>query len=127
MHRSPARGTGIPLTDVVVLGLAAARLARAVSVDEIGQPLRDRVNERTDGNVNRWATTLVNCPVCTGWWFSLLVSLVAPGRHRLLRGVAVAGVQVLVSLLERLVSEEGRAAIHEADRAAAVAEAVGGG
>lgn len=127
MARSPVRGTGIPLTDVVVLGLAAARLARAVSVDEIGQPLRDRVNERTDGSVNRWATSLVGCPVCTGWWFSLVVSLLARGRHRVLRGVAVAGMQVLISLVERLVSEEGRAAVHQANHAEVLDEAVAGG
>jgi hypothetical protein len=50
------------------------------------------------------------------------VSLVAPGRHRLLRGVAVAGAQVVLALSERLISEEGRVAIHSADLVATAAD-----
>lgn len=106
-----------------MLGLASARLARALSIDEVSAPLRDRVKEAGDAPGapawQRWAARLIGCPICTGWWISLAVSLVAPGRRRLLRGTAVAGAQVLLALAERLVSEEGRAAIHHADLAEA--------
>jgi len=104
-----------------VLGLASNRLARAVAVDEITAPGRKVVERwsagRPDSVLAAKAAQLVSCPVCTGWWTSLAVSLVAPGRARLRRGVAVAGVQVLLTLAERLVSERGREAIHEAHAA----------
>jgi hypothetical protein len=110
------------LQEVVVLGLAATRLARAVAVDDVSQPARDHLQSWSRrpgaGRWRTWLDSLVHCPICAGWWLSLAVSAVAPGRHRLLRGVAVAGAQVLFSLAERLVSEEGRAAIHQANQAA---------
>ena len=123
----PMASTAIPrLEEVVVLALAAARLARAVSVDEVAEPARRRLagwaTDHDDTGVASWANRLVRCPVCTGWWISLGVSLVAPGRSRLLRGVAVAGAQVALTLGERLVSEGGRVAIN---RAAAL-ESAGG-
>jgi hypothetical protein len=107
------------LEEVVVLALAASRLARAVSVDEITAPARGRVSQWASRcghrGLPRWLDRLICCPLCTGWWFSMAVSLLAPGRQRVLRGVSVAGAQVMLSLAERLVSEEGRAAIQEAD------------
>jgi hypothetical protein len=124
--RRPAASTGrstrsgdLPtIESVVVLALAASRLARAVSVDDITAPARRRVGEwaqRRDSEGARWLVELLHCPVCTGWWASLAVSLAAPGQRRLLRGVSVAGAQVVLTLAERLISEEGRAAISSAD------------
>jgi hypothetical protein len=117
---SPASSSGIPrLEEVVVLALAADRLARAISVDEVSEPLRRRCHAwaatRRDSVGPHWVTRLLDCPLCTGWWVSLAVSLAAPGRRRLLRGAAVSGAQVMLSLAERLVSEEGRVAIERAD------------
>ena len=57
----------------------------------------------------------VKCPVCTGWWASLAASALWPGHHRLRRGISVAGAQVLVTLAERLVSEQGRVAVTQAE------------
>jgi hypothetical protein len=111
---------GWGLEEIVVLGLASNRLARAVAVDEITAPARRAVERWAAGRDSAAAekvAQLVSCPVCTGWWTSLVVSAVAPGRARLRRGVAVAGVQVLLTLAERLVSERGREAIHEAQAA----------
>ena len=106
-----------------MLALASTRLARAVSTDSVTQPARDRLAVWAEGperpGWRMWAMELVHCPLCVGWWMSLGVSLVAPGRHRVLRGIAVAGVQVIFSLAERLVSEEGRAFISVADEAEA--------
>jgi hypothetical protein len=117
---------GWKLEEIVVLGLAANRLARAVAVDEISAPLRSRVRRwaasRRGDVVAEKIAELIGCPVCTGWWTSVAVSLAAPGRARLRRGAAVAGVQVLLSLAERLVSERGRAAIHEAHTAELASE-----
>jgi hypothetical protein len=117
---------GWRLEEIVVLGLASNRLARAVAVDEISAPLRRWVvgwaRGRPGEPVAEKLAQLVTCPTCTGWWTSLLVSAVAPGQARLRRGVSVAGVQVMLALAERLVSERGRAAIHEADGAEVTAE-----
>ena len=105
-----------------MIGLAAARVARAVSCDEVTAPLRDRLARAAraahgggSGRVVRWLSELVHCPVCTGWWTSLALSAMWPGQLRLRRGLSVAGAQVLITLAERLVSEQGRVAIHEAD------------
>jgi hypothetical protein len=120
--RRPARHvTGPGLEEVVVIALAAGRIARAVSIDEISAPLRDRLDRPSPGatgaaaRVRGRVADLVHCPVCTGWWSSLLLSLVWPGNHRLRRGLSVAGAQVMLTLAERLVSEQGRVAIRQAD------------
>jgi hypothetical protein len=121
----PAAGSGLPrLEEVAVLALAASRLTRAVSLDEITRPVRERIGERAGrgGTALTWFNKLITCPLCIGWWISIGVSLVAPGRHRVLRGVSVAGAQTFLALAERLVSEEGRAAIHQADVIEARAE-----
>jgi hypothetical protein len=110
----------------VVLALGANRLARAISVDEITAPARAAAARWTDGHLPAGAAKrlqdLVECPVCVGWWTSIAVSLWAPGERRVQRGVTVAGAQVLLTLAERLVSERGRAAIHEAEIAEAVSD-----
>ena len=109
-----------------MLALAATRLARVISIDEITAPVRARMEawagEPSSPKWRTWSLELVRCPVCVGWWTSLGISLAAPGRNRLLRGVSVAGLQVLVALAERLISEEGRAAVYGAERAAAQSE-----
>ena len=124
MRAGTARHTAAAprLEEVVVIALAAQRLARALSTDSITAPMRRRVDElaagATGASSRRLARTLADllaCPVCTGWWTSLAVSALWPGRMRLPRGLSVAGMQVLLTLLERLVSEQGRSAIHDAD------------
>jgi hypothetical protein len=108
------------LEEVVVLAFAANRLARAVSTDQITAPLRDRMTAWA-GPGETWrkgVVDLIHCPVCTGWWTSLGISLLSPGSRRVRRGLAVAGVQVLLTLAERLVSEEGRVAVGRAERIA---------
>jgi hypothetical protein len=124
MRRSRVEALAVPrLEEVAVLALAATRLARVISIDEITAPVRRRMEEWAEGSSaptwRTWSVELVRCPVCVGWWASLAISLAAPGRHRLLRGVSVAGLQVLLALFERLISEEGRAAVYVAERAAA--------
>lgn len=103
-----------------MIALAAGRVARAISVDQITEPVRARIDRWADGGsgpapVRTTLAALVRCPVCVGWWTSLALSSSWPGRMRLRRGVAAAGVQVLLTLVERVVSESGRAAIHQAD------------
>jgi hypothetical protein len=114
------------LDQVLVLALASNRLARALTVDEITEPARERVlawtRDHVSGEARRRLEQLIACPICMGWWTSIALSVLTPGPRRLRRGVAVAGAQVLLTLAERLVSERGRAAIHEAELVEAAAE-----
>jgi hypothetical protein len=122
--RTLGRREGWDLEHIVVLALGANRLARAISVDEITEPVRSAAAGWAERHLPTGAAQrlqdLVECPVCVGWWTSISVSLWAPGERRLQRGVAIAGAQVLLTLAERLVSERGRAAVHEAEIAEAV-------
>ena len=129
------RGTigAVPLLDeVLVIALGAERVARAISTDEFSAPLRARLDRWAEssrpgpsGAPARLIAELAHCPVCTGWWASLALSAAWPGRRRVRRGVSVAGAQVLLTLLERLVSERGRASIHDADVSAARSRRLG--
>jgi hypothetical protein len=114
------------LEQILVLALASNRLARAVTVDEITAPARQRLVAWADEHLSTAGRSrleqLITCPVCTGWWTSIGLSLLTPGPRRIRRGMAVAGAQVLLTLAERLVSERGRAAIHEAELVEAAAE-----
>jgi hypothetical protein len=119
--RRAAEG-GPRLEEVVVIALAAARVARAISVDGITEPLRDRLRARaaSEGNGKHQKATellvdFVCCPVCVGWWASLTMSLLWPGGNRLRRGVSVAGAQVMITFAERLLSEQGRLAVREVE------------
>ena len=101
-----------------MIAFAADRVARAVSLDEISAPLRERVRGSDQASMHRMrrlVADLVDCPVCTGWWSSLALSMMWPGRYRLRRGLSVAGVQVMLTLFGRLVSEQGRVAIRQAE------------
>ena len=116
--RRSSTSTGLPrIEEVAVLALASTRLTRAISLDEITAPMRDQLERKAEngGSAWVWASKLVSCPACVGWWVSLAISVMLPGRHRLLRGASVSGAQMLLALLERLVSEEGREAISSAD------------
>ena len=116
-RRRPPVGPG--LEEVIVIALASARVARAISVDEITEPMRVRLNEVVgvgDQDCRRGRQLLVglvNCPVCVGWWASFVLSALWPGRHRLRRGLSVAGFQVLITMAERLLSEQGRLAVRQ--------------
>lgn len=100
-----------------MLAFASSRVTRAITLDEISKPLRSRLEQNAENGGPAWVWTskLLSCPACTGWWVSLAISVVLPGRYRLLRGASVGGAQMLLALLERLVSEEGREAISSAD------------
>src|SRR5690349_11682951 len=113
------RGPG--LQEVVVIALAAERVARAVSIDDVSAGWRQRMQSRgesaggSSNRLQRWVSEMITCPVCTGWWASLTLSMLWPGRYRVRRGLAVAGAQVILTFAERLVSEQGRLVIQQAE------------
>lgn len=108
-HRySPRMGSPF---DIVLAALAAHRAARAVAVDTITQPLRERLEEWsvTDGISDRQLAVrekvveLVHCPHCIGFWLSLCA--LAATRVRWLRPVvawwAVAGIQSTLASVQQ--------------------------
>jgi hypothetical protein len=106
----------------VLVGLAGARLARAVSVDAISKPLRDRLAlwaYREDSRAwQRWLYDLAECPICSGTWLTAGVYAVSRyGKRRLswndelVRVAAAMGVHVLVTLADRVMFQVGEAAI----------------
>ena len=115
---------GPGLEDTVVISLAAARIARAVSVDQISSRARERLSAAAArsstsgirGPALRSVADLVACPICTGWWASLATSMIWPGRYRFRRALSAAGLQVLLTFPERILSEAGRAAAEQTDR-----------
>lgn len=99
------------LTELVVLGAAAARGTQLVVHDQIGDPLRNRLElwhaKRHDSRVRTFIRDLLSCVLCAGFWASVItlavyhtitgwdgVTLLAFG----LNTFAVAAVQVTISL-----------------------------
>jgi hypothetical protein len=101
---------------ILILGIAAYRLARILPVDEIAQPVRDRITLWTypdkpeitakETAQRKWVGKLLACPVCLGWWISPVVvvfySLVIVGEWFgwgfLIWWPAVAGVGAIAAL-----------------------------
>lgn len=107
-----------PLTlRVLVCGLAAFRLARAIAVDDIMLGFRAWLHEAAYGPDPgdpveagvfwRWAYALFSCPFCVGFWISLALYAMwtqwgwaRPG----IAAVAVAGVAAQLAGFDRATS-----------------------
>lgn len=101
---------------VLVVGLAAYRLARAIANDSITEPFRDWLyvgaygedpqpgDEPVGGKFWQWAYSLVSCPFCCSWWIALgLYALwINVGWTRPFIGaIAVAGVAAQLAGFDR--------------------------
>lgn len=53
---------------LLLLTLATARLTRLVTIDKIGEPLRQAVIRRY--GADHWLTYLLHCPWCMSVWLS---------------------------------------------------------
>lgn len=106
---------------VLVVGLAAYRLARIVAVDSISEPFRTWVfwtgHADPDGTDEppvtsrplTWLYGLVSCAYCAGWWIALglYAAWVNLGWSRPLIGaVAVAGVAAQLAGFDRAVNRD---------------------
>lgn len=79
---------------IVLAALAAHRAARAIAVDSISKPFRDRIElwslvERRDRNGDlrdntgrEWLFKLVTCPHCCGFWLAGAALYVSRYRQR---------------------------------------------
>ena len=66
-------GTWIPFSDAVLITLAIFRLIRLFSYDVITQFIRDWFAGAEPTSLRGTLATLINCPWCTGLWFSLFI------------------------------------------------------
>ncbi|WP_162941590.1 DUF1360 domain-containing protein [Desertimonas flava] len=109
------------LRDLVTVGFAAHRAARAVATDSITKPLRDRLEvwsidiEASDAQVARREklVQLVRCQYCCGFWLALVTfaALVAARRkgwwllERCIDGWAGAGVQSTITSFRQMIDD----------------------
>jgi hypothetical protein len=63
----------VPFRDLVLIALAIFRLVRLLSYDVITQFIRDWFVGAPQDSLRHTLGMLVNCPWCTGLWFSFLV------------------------------------------------------
>lgn len=63
----------IPLTDFVLMALAVTRLVRLFTYDAITAFVREWFVGADPRSFRGTLGTLINCPWCTGLWFSLVV------------------------------------------------------
>lgn len=99
------------LLTLAVLGFAAYRATQLVVWDTIGDGLRDRIEvwhaTKHTSRVRTFVRQLISCPYCTGWWLSMLTTLVyltaagqwgrAPLIVHAVECWAVAGIQALLN------------------------------
>lgn len=62
----------IPARDLVLITLAVFRLVRLFTYDVITQFIRDWFKDATPRTLSHTLGALINCPWCTGLWFSFL-------------------------------------------------------
>lgn len=66
----------LDLTVVVVLGLVVYRLARAIAIDKIGEPLRRFLYKSgAKRKLGSWLFALVSCPWCNSVWIALAATV----------------------------------------------------
>lgn len=96
----------IPIEDMVIMSLAIFRLIRLASYDVITKFIRDAVGSaRSDSFVGTFSA-LLNCPWCTGLWFSFFVVFayyLSPLSWPIILVLALAGVASLIQVLSNLI------------------------
>lgn len=88
---------------LIMLILAAYRLARIVSRDTISEQTRAAIGGWAAGPAHSWrwyVAELVNCPLCIGVWISAALAISVGGSvyEIFIRTFAIAGGQTLLAL-----------------------------
>lgn len=89
------------LTRLVLGGLASFRLARMLALEEGPGGVFDRVRGRCDPQQTTWLGRGLNCPLCVGFWTSLLMAVLlwdGSQRKLILNWWGMAGAQSLLHL-----------------------------
>lgn len=96
----------VPLGDFVLLALAIFRLIRLVSYDVITKFIRDAVAGADPSSFVGTFSSLINCPWCTGLWFSYFVVFfyyATPIAWPIILILALAGVATFFQILSNLI------------------------
>jgi hypothetical protein len=64
---------GVPTRDLILITLAIARLVRLTTYDVITKFIRDGFAGPADNSFRDTIRVLINCPWCTGLWYSYFV------------------------------------------------------
>ena len=107
------------IVGLIVCAFAAYRATRLVVFDSIVSPLHRRLEVWTyrngiESNVGIFLIDLTNCPHCTGWWMSMITSLVWATTVEsygwfgtMIFAWAVAGLQSVVSSAVLAITKDG--------------------
>lgn len=96
----------VPGSDFLLMALAIFRLIRLVSYDNITAFLRDGLSKYHSDTFLGTLGVLVNCPWCTGLWFSFLVAFfyfASPIAWYVILVLALASVASFFQLLANLI------------------------
>lgn len=114
-------GTWIPLSDFVLMTLAIFRLVRLFTYDNIMAFVRDSFAGTDPLSLRGSLGTLINCPWCTGLWFSLVVVFfyfLTPAAWYGILILALAAVASFLQLLSNLIGWSAEAKKREAQQIA---------
>ena len=95
----------IPLGDFLLMALAIFRLTRLATYDVITQFIRDAVDPFPKNSFLGTFSLLLNCPWCTGLWFSFFVVFfyyLAPIAWPIILILALAGIAAILQILGNL-------------------------
>lgn len=98
--------TAISVWDTIIMALAIFRLTRLTVYDSITQWIRDLFEEGKPRTFLGTVKTLINCPWCTGLWFSLVVVVAyvtSPFLWFFIFVLALSGLATFIQLLANLV------------------------
>ncbi|MDB5236931.1 MAG: sporulation protein [Parcubacteria group bacterium] len=96
----------LPLQDLFLMSLAIFRLIRLFTYDVITKFIRDWFADAREGTFPHTLGTLLNCPWCTGLWFSFLVVFsyyATPFAWPVILILAVAGIASFLMTFSNLV------------------------
>ncbi|HYD93665.1 MAG TPA: DUF1360 domain-containing protein [Candidatus Paceibacterota bacterium] len=96
----------VSLLDLTLMALATFRLVRLVSYDVITKFIRDAVATAPRDSFTGTFSQLINCPWCTGLWFSFFVVFAyfaTPVAWPIILVLALAGVASFFQVVSNLV------------------------
>ena len=96
----------VPFRDLLLLALAIFRLIRLFSYDIITQFIRDWFIDAPKNSLRHTLGALVNCPWCTGLWFSFIIVFfyfATPFSWPIILILALAALASLFQILANLI------------------------
>jgi len=99
------------LTDILVTALIGHRAARAVAMDDIGEPIRRWSRDYSAGDPSsrhrRMLVGLFKCPHCIGFWQTAAIGAIVMSPRRKMRNLAlIAAATGLQSLFATYAQED---------------------